>query len=137
MLEICECVSTRRASILLLGAVTTALCMNSCSTFFAAIRREESKWSTKRFPVFFLRKEAEATWPRLQREGKLPWVKVDWAKWADSDEEDEKGAFDTAGMEEADFSALDEKDVEGSDDRDSILADLDEDIEVETEDDEG
>ncbi|OLQ11167.1 hypothetical protein AK812_SmicGene5024 [Symbiodinium microadriaticum] len=59
---------------------------------------------------------------------------------ADSDEEDEKGAFDTSGLEGMDFSNLSPEEVEGpkaqndgaggSDDRDSILADLDEDVAV-------
>eukprot|EP00434_Breviolum_minutum_P024868 symbB.v1.2.021963.t1/scaffold1930.1/size95793/5 len=93
---------------------------------YAPIRREESKFSTKRCPTFFLRKSSADTWPRLQKEGKLPWLKIDWNRWADSDEEEEKGAFDT-GM---DFGDLTKEDVEGSDDRDSILADLDEDIAV-------
>eukprot|EP00439_Symbiodinium_sp_Y106_P023417 s1212_g2.t2 len=97
---------------------------------FAQIRREESKCSTKRCPVFCLRKGSQETWPRLQKSGKLPWVKIDWQKWADSDEEDEKGAFDTSGLEGMDFSNLSPEEVEGSDDRDSILADLDEDVAV-------
>eukprot|EP00931_Biecheleriopsis_adriatica_P121826 TRINITY_DN96895_c0_g1_i1.p1 TRINITY_DN96895_c0_g1~~TRINITY_DN96895_c0_g1_i1.p1 ORF type:complete len:196 (-),score=54.66 TRINITY_DN96895_c0_g1_i1:48-587(-) len=97
---------------------------------FAPIRREDSKSSNKRCPVFFLRKREESTWPKLQKGGKLPWVKIDWNKWAESDEEDDKGAFDTAEMQGMDFSGLTKEDVEGSDDRDSILADLDEDIAV-------
>merc|ERR1711972_1019619 len=81
---------------------------------FAPIRREESKWSTKRCPEFFLRKSTEESWPRLQKEGKIPWIKVDWSKWADSDEEDEKGGFDTAameGMEGFDFSGVSQEEV--------------------------
>ncbi|CAJ1402627.1 unnamed protein product [Effrenium voratum] len=97
---------------------------------FAPIRREESKFSTKRCPVFFLRKGVSETWPRLQKEGKFPWVKIDWNRWADSDEEDEKGGFDTAELQGMDFSGVSQEEVEGSDDRDSILADLDEDIAV-------
>merc|ERR1712061_684851 len=103
--------------------------------FFAAISREKSKWSTKRCPEFFLRKEVAKTWPRLQKEGRHPWVKVDWGKWADSDEEEEKGGFDTAAVEGLDFSGVSQEEVDGSDDRDSILADLDEDIAIETDDD--
>eukprot|EP00929_Paragymnodinium_shiwhaense_P021413 TRINITY_DN13971_c0_g1_i1.p1 TRINITY_DN13971_c0_g1~~TRINITY_DN13971_c0_g1_i1.p1 ORF type:complete len:182 (-),score=61.81 TRINITY_DN13971_c0_g1_i1:39-584(-) len=100
---------------------------------YSAIRRQDSKWSTKRCPEFFLRKEKDATWPRLQKEGKLQWVKVDWGKWADSDEEDEKGGFDTGDMQGLDFSGVSQQEVEeGSDDRDSILADLDEDIAITT-----
>eukprot|EP00419_Tripos_fusus_P023519 CAMPEP_0172719096 /NCGR_PEP_ID=MMETSP1074-20121228/75307_1 /TAXON_ID=2916 /ORGANISM="Ceratium fusus, Strain PA161109" /LENGTH=177 /DNA_ID=CAMNT_0013544415 /DNA_START=59 /DNA_END=592 /DNA_ORIENTATION=- len=101
---------------------------------FAPIRRQESKWSAKRCPEFFLRKETAGTWSRLQKSGKFQWIKVDWAKWADSDEEDEKGGFDTDDMTGVDFSSTTQQEAEGSDDRDSILADLDEDIAVETED---
>eukprot|EP00933_Yihiella_yeosuensis_P052365 TRINITY_DN50407_c0_g1_i1.p1 TRINITY_DN50407_c0_g1~~TRINITY_DN50407_c0_g1_i1.p1 ORF type:complete len:187 (-),score=49.94 TRINITY_DN50407_c0_g1_i1:60-620(-) len=104
---------------------------------FEKIKREESKWNTKRCPEFLLRKNAEGTWPRLQKGGKLPWVKIDWGKWADSDEEDEKGGFDTGAMEKMeglDFSGVSTEDAEGSDDDDDILADLDEDIAIETDD---
>ncbi|CAE8593761.1 unnamed protein product [Polarella glacialis] len=105
--------------------------------FFKPISREESKWSTKRCPEFYLRKSSDETWPRLQKgAGKLQWVKLDWGKWADSDEEDEKGGFDTSALEDhgsgMDFSGLSQGEVEGSDDRDSILADLDEEIAIET-----
>ena len=102
--------------------------------FFSPIRREQSKWSTQRCPVFFLSKTTEDTWPKLQKGGKLPWVKIDWSRWADSDDEDEKGAFDTLDMQGMDFSAMTEQDVEGSDDGDSILADLDEDVAITTDD---
>nr|ABA28992.1 p23 [Cladocopium sp. C3] len=92
---------------------------------YAPIRREDSKFSTKRCPMFFLRKSSADNWPRLQKEGKLPWVKIDWNRW-----EEDKGAFDTGDLEGMDFGGLSKEDVEGSDDRDSILADLDEDIAV-------
>merc|ERR1719413_86014 len=65
--------------------------------WYAPIKKEESKWSTKRLIEFYLKKEAEDSWPRLAKK-KLPWVKCDWAKWQDSDDEGEKGDFDTAGM---------------------------------------
>jgi len=98
------------------------------------INRETSKWSTKRFPQFYLRKAEIETWPKLQKAGKLPWVKVDWSKWADSDDEDEKGAFDVGDMEGLDFSGVSQEEVDGDDDHDSILADLDEPVAVETDD---
>ncbi|CAK9071285.1 unnamed protein product [Durusdinium trenchii] len=98
---------------------------------YAPIRREESKFSTKRCPTFFLQKSSAESWPRLQKEGKLPWVKIDWHRWADSDDEDEKGAFDTGDLEGLDFEGHEDN---GSDDRDSLLADLDEDIAVFTDD---
>eukprot|EP00927_Polykrikos_kofoidii_P080540 TRINITY_DN77425_c0_g1_i1.p1 TRINITY_DN77425_c0_g1~~TRINITY_DN77425_c0_g1_i1.p1 ORF type:complete len:181 (+),score=50.33 TRINITY_DN77425_c0_g1_i1:160-702(+) len=103
--------------------------------FFAKVDRQASRWSTKRCPEFFLKKEAPDTWPRVQKQGKLPWVKVDWGKWADSDEEDEKGGFDTTEMEEMNFDSVSKEEVDQvSEDRDSILADLDEDIITDTED---
>mmetsp|Transcript_33994 Transcript_33994/g.51382 ORF Transcript_33994/g.51382 Transcript_33994/m.51382 type:complete len:176 (-) Transcript_33994:151-678(-) len=104
--------------------------------FFKPIVRERSKWSTKRCPEFFLRKQEEGTWSKLQKEGKLTWVKVDWSRWADSDEEEEKGGFDVDGMDELDFSGLTAEEAEGSDGRDSILADLDEDVAVTTDEEE-
>merc|ERR1712194_962596 len=101
--------------------------------FFAPIQRTASKWSTRRRPEFYLHKAEEKTWSRLQKEGKQQWIKVDWGKWADSDEEDEKGAFDTSAMEGMDFSSVDREEIDGvSDDRDSMLADLDEEIAVDT-----
>jgi len=106
------------------------LCQFCSLEFFKSILRQESKWSTKRCPELYLRKREKGTWAKLQKGGKLPWVKVDWGKWADSDEEDEKGNFDTKQMQEMDFSSVTDREAEGSDDRDSILADLDEDIEV-------
>lgn len=105
--------------------------------FFKPIQREKSKWSTKRCPEFCLRKQEEGGWDKLQKAGKLPWVKVDWGRWADSDEEDNKGAFDTDQMEGMDFSGVSLEDAEGSDDRDSILADLDEDIDITTDEEAG
>mmetsp|Transcript_67453 Transcript_67453/g.161831 ORF Transcript_67453/g.161831 Transcript_67453/m.161831 type:complete len:168 (-) Transcript_67453:199-702(-) len=102
--------------------------------FFAEIVCEASKWKNKRCPEFYLRKKAEETWPRLQKAGKLSWVKVDWKRWADSDEEDEKGGFDVDDMEGLDFSNVPADDDLESDDGDEILADLDEEIVVSTDD---
>mmetsp|Transcript_42986 Transcript_42986/g.96710 ORF Transcript_42986/g.96710 Transcript_42986/m.96710 type:complete len:171 (-) Transcript_42986:33-545(-) len=105
--------------------------------FFAEINCESSKWKNKRCPEFYLRKKAVASWPRLQKQGKLVWVKVDWKRWADSDEEDEKGGFDVDDMEGLDFSNVPPDDELESDDGDELLADLDEEIAVETEDEGG
>mmetsp|Transcript_47410 Transcript_47410/g.134913 ORF Transcript_47410/g.134913 Transcript_47410/m.134913 type:complete len:173 (-) Transcript_47410:91-609(-) len=104
--------------------------------FFKPIVREKSKFSTKRCPEFFLSKQESGAWSRLQKEGKLPWIKVDWGRWADSDEEDEKGAFETGEMEGMDFSGVTQEEADGSDGRDSILADLDEDVVVSTDEEE-
>eukprot|EP00971_Amphidinium_carterae_P257201 5106169-Amphidinium_carterae.2 len=87
--------------------------------------------------------EAVASWPRLQKQGKLKWaaynghsaeLEVDWKRWADSDEEDEKGGghclrvmwkgpseladggFDVDDMEGLDFSNVPPDDELESDD---------------------
>merc|ERR1712048_515098 len=69
---------------------------------FAAIRKEESRWSTRSVTQFFLKKEAEGTWARLATQ-RAPWIKVDWTRWDSESEEEHKGGFDTAGM--GDFAA--------------------------------
>eukprot|EP00435_Cladocopium_sp_Y103_P044465 s1821_g12.t1 len=56
--------------------------------FFAPIVKEESKWSPKRLIEFYLKKKSEGTWTSLSKK-KLPWVKVDWKRWQDSDDEEE------------------------------------------------
>merc|ERR1711957_681419 len=91
---------------------------------FKPIVRDKSKYSLKRCPEFFLRKQVSNTWDKLNKQGRLQWVKADWNRWADSDDEDEKGAFEIGGME-MDFNTVSKEEVDGSDDRDSILADLD------------
>uniref|UniRef100_A0A7S1FKT3 CS domain-containing protein n=1 Tax=Noctiluca scintillans TaxID=2966 RepID=A0A7S1FKT3_NOCSC len=101
--------------------------------FYAPISKEKSKWSSKRCPEFCLVKQSEETWPRLNKEGKLQWVKADWSKWADSDDEDEKGGFDTNELEGMDFADADDSDTDVDED---ILADLDEEISILTDDEE-
>ncbi|CAE8669443.1 unnamed protein product [Polarella glacialis] len=44
--------------------------------FFAPIKREESKFTTKRLVEFYLKKEDDGEWTSLQKGGKLPWVKA-------------------------------------------------------------
>eukprot|EP00928_Gymnodinium_smaydae_P095834 TRINITY_DN8321_c0_g2_i1.p1 TRINITY_DN8321_c0_g2~~TRINITY_DN8321_c0_g2_i1.p1 ORF type:complete len:193 (+),score=63.62 TRINITY_DN8321_c0_g2_i1:85-579(+) len=102
--------------------------------FYGSIQRQQSKWSSRRRPEFVLRKQKTGTWPRLSKESKLSWIKVDWSKWADSDEEDEKGAFDTNQMDglDAGRSTAAEEESHDDEDDDKILADLDEDIELES-----
>mmetsp|Transcript_121924 Transcript_121924/g.341305 ORF Transcript_121924/g.341305 Transcript_121924/m.341305 type:complete len:174 (-) Transcript_121924:41-562(-) len=90
-------VTLERESLTFSGRVGTSLYEFSLE-FHAPIKREESKWSTRRLVEFCLMKEASESWPRLSK-SKLPWVKVDWAKWQDSDDEGEgKGGFDMDGM---------------------------------------
>ncbi|CAJ1390941.1 unnamed protein product [Effrenium voratum] len=66
--------------------------------FFAPIVKEESKWSTKRLIEFYLKKEKEGTWTNLSKK-KLPWVKVDWKRWQDSDDEAEEGKKDAWNLD--------------------------------------
>mmetsp|Transcript_2558 Transcript_2558/g.3368 ORF Transcript_2558/g.3368 Transcript_2558/m.3368 type:complete len:180 (+) Transcript_2558:161-700(+) len=74
--------------------------------FHAPIKKAASKWSTKRLIEFYLQKEEEGIWPRLGK-SKAPWIKVDWKRWQDSDDEGEtKGAFDLDGMGDMNFSDM-------------------------------
>merc|ERR1712194_946302 len=88
--------------------------------FYAPIKKEESKWSTKRLIEFYLKKNGEDTWPSLVAKsmGKVPWVKVDWKKWQDSDDEGEPSGFQTDGMGDMNFGDM------GGDDFDSDDEDL-------------
>lgn len=55
---------------------------------------QESKASVGlRTIVYLIKKEESKWWNRLlKQEGKTPaFVKVDWDKWVDEDEQDEKG----------------------------------------------
>merc|ERR1719507_1302413 len=71
----------------------------------APIKKEDSKWSTKRLIEFYLKKDSEDTWPRLAK-AKFPWIKVDWKRWQDSDDEGEKGNFNTDGMGDMNFGDM-------------------------------
>mmetsp|Transcript_121923 Transcript_121923/g.341302 ORF Transcript_121923/g.341302 Transcript_121923/m.341302 type:complete len:184 (-) Transcript_121923:68-619(-) len=118
-------VTLERESLTFSGRVGTSLYEFSLE-FHAPIKREESKWSTRRLVEFCLMKEASESWPRLSK-SKLPWVKVDWAKWQDSDDEGEgKGAFDVDGMGDMSFGTGDGRGPNDfdSDDDEEILKDL-------------
>merc|ERR1712060_758456 len=88
--------------------------------WYKAIKKDESKWSTKRLIEFCLKKaESDETWPYLSKAKKVPWHKIDWNRWADSDDEAEKGAnFDVNGMGDMNFGDM------GGDDFDSDDEDL-------------
>ncbi|CAJ1334844.1 unnamed protein product [Effrenium voratum] len=75
-------------------------CYEFDMVFFAPIVKEESKWSTKRLIEFYLKKEKEGTWTNLSKK-KLPWVKVDWKRWQDSDDEAEEGKKDAWNLDGA------------------------------------
>lgn len=49
-------------------------------------------------------KKEEGYWPRLQKGGKLNYVKVDFSKWKDEDEEEEEESADPMGG--MDFQSL-------------------------------
>merc|ERR1719478_1232524 len=76
--------------------------------FFAKINKDESKWSTKRLIEFYLKKAEDESWTRLQKGGKLPWVKVDWKRWQDSDDEGDgkKDDFNLDGMGDMNFADM-------------------------------
>ncbi len=71
---------------------------------FAEILVSESRYSQHRFVEIYLKKKEEEKWPRLSQTAasKLPWLKVDWNRWVDSDAEDEQlgdqQAFDFSNM---------------------------------------
>mmetsp|Transcript_21936 Transcript_21936/g.44221 ORF Transcript_21936/g.44221 Transcript_21936/m.44221 type:complete len:174 (+) Transcript_21936:62-583(+) len=73
--------------------------------FYAPIKKDESKWSTKRLVEFYLKKESEESWPKLGK-SKESWIKVDWKRWQDSDDEGEKGGFDLSGMGDMNFGDM-------------------------------
>lgn len=95
--------------------------------FFAPIKKQESKWNTKRLIEFYMKKEEAATWPRLtQAKTKFPWIKVDWKRWQDSDDEGggKKGGFDVDGMGDMNFGDMGGGDDLDSDDDEEELPDL-------------
>jgi prostaglandin-E synthase len=67
--------------------------------FFKPIVVEESKYLTHRHVDICLKKVDEEEWPRLTAEiNKFPWIKVDWSKWEDSDDEKDATPFDMTNM---------------------------------------
>jgi hypothetical protein len=56
------------------------------------INPDESKWNIGARDVQFvlMRKEAGEYWDKLQKGSKITTLKVDWDKWKDEDEVDEK-----------------------------------------------
>eukprot|EP00929_Paragymnodinium_shiwhaense_P079303 TRINITY_DN4127_c0_g1_i2.p2 TRINITY_DN4127_c0_g1~~TRINITY_DN4127_c0_g1_i2.p2 ORF type:complete len:170 (-),score=70.63 TRINITY_DN4127_c0_g1_i2:300-809(-) len=82
--------------------------------FFAPIKKEESRYKANRLIEFYLKKEEEGSWTHLRKAGKAPFVKIDWAKWKDSDD-DEKPDFNVDGMGDMNFGDM----MGGGDDFDS------------------
>ncbi|CAL1696623.1 unnamed protein product [Somion occarium] len=69
---------------------------------FDEVAPEESlKSLTSRHFVLVLRKKEKKAdfWPRITKEKvKFPWLKTDFSKWVDEDEQEEKAAEDDLGM---------------------------------------
>jgi len=64
--------------------------------FYADLVKDECKINKKRVIELVLKKKEAGSWPSLGNK-KLNFVKIDWNKWADSDDEGED--FDTDGMQ--------------------------------------
>ncbi|KAI7880382.1 HSP20-like chaperone [Lichtheimia hyalospora FSU 10163] len=73
--------------------------------FYAPVDVERSKQHlTPRNLTMIIYKQKEEYWPRLQKGGKLNFLKVDFARWRDEDDsEEEEGQDPMGGM---DFSSL-------------------------------
>ena len=67
--------------------------------FFKPIVKEESKFLKHRLIDFCLKKAEDTEWSRLTEDSiKHTWLKVDWSKWEDSDNEQEPAGFDMSNM---------------------------------------
>eukprot|EP00927_Polykrikos_kofoidii_P022808 TRINITY_DN2117_c0_g1_i1.p1 TRINITY_DN2117_c0_g1~~TRINITY_DN2117_c0_g1_i1.p1 ORF type:complete len:160 (-),score=42.34 TRINITY_DN2117_c0_g1_i1:136-615(-) len=97
-----------------------ANCYSVNIDFFAPINPEESKQKNNRLVEFFLKKKEEGSWTHLRKQGKAPFVKIDWQKWADSDDEGEKGAFNLDGMGDMNFGDMGGDDQFDSDDEEDL-----------------
>jgi cytosolic prostaglandin-E synthase len=76
-------------------------------TFFKSINVGESKYNQNRLIDFYIKKEEDESWPRLcDTNTKRPWLKVDWSKWVDSDDEGEPASFDQSGMGGMDMASM-------------------------------
>mmetsp|Transcript_151506 Transcript_151506/g.264031 ORF Transcript_151506/g.264031 Transcript_151506/m.264031 type:complete len:167 (+) Transcript_151506:74-574(+) len=102
--------------------------------FFAPVKKQDCKWSAKRLIEFYLKKDEAKAWSRLQAGGKVPWIKVDWKKWQDSDDEDEKGDFNLDGMGDMNFGDMMGGPGDDFDSDDEDLPDLEETKEADEED---
>ncbi|CAI2186371.1 8451_t:CDS:2 [Funneliformis geosporum] len=76
--------------------------------FYKEVNPETSKRSTTARNIFLVLDKSvpdQSYWPRLQKEkGKVSFLKTDFSKWKDEDEEEEEGASDPLGG--MDFSSL-------------------------------
>lgn len=52
---------------------------------------DKSKWGfNARSVLFDIRKKTDGYWNKLVKSGKPTWLTVDWARWKDEDDEDDK-----------------------------------------------
>ncbi|EIE78640.1 hypothetical protein G6F46_003630 [Rhizopus delemar] len=73
--------------------------------FFAPVNVEDAKQHlTARNLTMVIYKKEEKYWPKIQKGNKLNFVKVDFQKWVDEDEEEEQGEADPMGG--LDFQSL-------------------------------
>ncbi|CAN1121284.1 Co-chaperone protein p23-1 [Linum perenne] len=76
---------------------------------FDKVNVEESKYNIGvRSIVYVIKKAENKWWTRLiKQEGKAPvFLKVDWDKWVDEDEENGEGGVDAMNFDDMDFSKL-------------------------------
>jgi len=77
--------------------------------FSDKINKDASKYAAQRNVHFKLVKETSGRWKDLSTIGKVHWIKVDWGKWVDTDDEDRNtnmgGDFDMGGMNFGDMGA--------------------------------
>lgn len=94
--------------------------------FFAKIKKAESKYKAGRLVEFYLKKDESSTWKHLRKQGKAPWIKIDWPKWKDSDDEEDaaKGNFNLDGMGDMNFGdmggGMGEDDFDSDDDEENL-----------------
>jgi len=97
-------------------------------TFPEQIKKDASKYNTQRNVQFKLVKEKSGRWKDLAKSGKAHWIKVDWAKWVDTDDEETASAnfggdFDMGGMNFGDMGGM--GGMGGDSDDEDDLPDLD------------
>jgi len=78
---------------------------------FETISKQESKYAAQRSVQFKLVKETKGRWKELSKIGKQHWIKVDWSRWIDTDDEDGSnmnfgGDFDMGGMNFGDMGGM-------------------------------
>jgi len=89
--------------------------------FFGPINPEASKWgvSARHIQLNIVKKESGPYWERLLKEGGKHWfLKADWDRWVDEDEQDEAGADNDFNLGDLDMSGAGGFDEDDEDDDD-------------------